>query len=264
MKKYLTLFGLSWQKQLEVRSDFLFERSRSVSLLFALYFLWTAIFTTQKLFLGYTKPELLSYVILMSFLRAWVLGCVTDRIPSEIARGKLSDVLLKPMSYLSFWATQDLANKALNISFAVLEMVLFVVVARPILFYQTNPVLLGFFFLSTIGGMILYFQMSYLLGVVGFWTSESWGPRFCFEIILEFSAGAYFPLNLLPDFLQKGLSLLPFPYLVFYPLSIYLGKTSTSEIFSIFIHQLVWIGVLSVLIKALWGKGLAVYGAEGR
>ena len=48
MKKYLTLFGLSWQKQLEVRSDFLFERSRSISLLFALYFLWSAIFAAQS------------------------------------------------------------------------------------------------------------------------------------------------------------------------------------------------------------------------
>src|SRR4051812_1842577 len=111
MNKYFTLFGLSWQKHLETRSDFLFERARSLAVLISIYFLWSTLLEKQSNLMGYNRVQLLSYVLLMTLLRAWVLGCVTDRIPSEIATGKLSEILLRPISHLGFWATQDAAMK---------------------------------------------------------------------------------------------------------------------------------------------------------
>src|SRR5437868_5777522 len=119
MNKYLTLFGLSWQKQLEVRSDFLFERTRAFSILLSIYFLWSAVLTPGSHLFGYSRDQMLTYVLLMTFLRALVLGCVTDRIPMEIAKGTLSDILLRPISHLGYWATQDVANKSLNLISAV-------------------------------------------------------------------------------------------------------------------------------------------------
>src|SRR5262245_24434777 len=72
--------------------------------------------------LGYTKSDLVTYVFLMTLLRAWVLASVTDRIPTEITKGKLADILLRPISYLGYWATQDAANKSLSIISAILEI----------------------------------------------------------------------------------------------------------------------------------------------
>ena len=264
MNKYLTLFGLSWQKQLEVRSDFLFERIRSLSILFSLYFLWSALLVQGNQVLGYNREQLLTYVLMMTLLRAWVLGCVTDRIPSEIAKGKIIDVLLRPISYMGYWATQDVANKSINLLSAVLELTLFILCVSAPLFYPKDLVVwLGFGF-STLLAMVLYFQMSYMLGVLGFWTSQSWGPRFSFEVILEFCAGAYFPIDFLPLVAQKVLHLLPFPYLIFYPLSIYLERVPKEDIFQILLTQMVWIFILGLLTRYLWVKGIKRFSAEGR
>lgn len=264
MNKYFTLYGLSLQKQLEVRSDFFFERTRSLAVLISIYFLWSALLTNQQSLIGYSREQLLTYVLVMTLLRAWVLGCVTDRIPTEIAKGMISDVLLRPISHLWYWATQDAASKSLNLMSAIFEVGIFtLIVSAPILPPKTGA-LGGLFALSTVLGMIIYFQMSYMLGVLGFWTSESWGPRFCFEIVLEFCAGAYFPIDLLPGVIQKILSLLPFPYLVYYPLSIYLGRLDSAAILHSFGMQLLWIAILTFLTKGFWNFGLRKYAAEGR
>lgn len=263
MNKYFTLFGLSWQKQLEVRSDFFFERARSMAVLISIYFLWSTLLENQTSLLGYNRVQLLTYVLMMTLLRAWVLGCVTDRLPSEIAKGKLSELLLRPISHLGYWATQDAAMKSLNIVFAIPEVLIFSWLVSAPFFIPQSPQTIALFGLTILGGMILYFQMSYMLGVMGFWTSQSWGPRFCFEIILEFCAGAYFPIDILPASAQKIISTLPFPYLVFYPLSIYLERLSEAEILSCLIHQAVWIAVLSVMLQRFWRRGLRHYAAEG-
>jgi ABC-2 type transport system permease protein len=264
VKKYLTLFGLSWQRQLETRSDFFFERARSICILISLYFLWSSLLSAKVYILGYSREHMLTYVLAMTLLRAWVLGCVTDRIPMEIAKGKLSDVILKPLSHLGYWISQDAASKSLNLFFALMEVSIFMVLCRATFFVQTDPLLLLSFVAATLAAMVLYFQMSYLLGVMGFWTAQSWGPRFCFEITLEFCAGAYFPIDILPLAFQKVLGFLPFPYLVYAPLSIYLGRLNSREILSCFLHQGLWIAAFSIVVHYSWKAGLKKYAAEGR
>jgi ABC-2 type transport system permease protein len=263
MRKYLTLFGMSWQKQLEVRSDFIFERGRSLAVLFSLYYLWSSLLTNRSDVAGYSRAEMLTYVLMMTLLRAWVLSAVTDRIPSEISQGKLSEHLLRPMSHMGYWATQDAASKMLNIGSFFVEMALFVLIVRPPLLAPASAPALAAFVASTLLAMVIYFRMSYMLGVMGFWTAQSWGPRFCFEIILEFSAGAYFPIDLLPAAAQRMIGFLPFPYLVFHPLQIYLGKAGPDAWASVLGHQIFWVGALTFLSRALWGAGLRRYAAEG-
>ena len=263
MNKYLTLFGLSWQRQLEVRSDFFFERTRSLSILLSLYFLWSALLVNRTDLLGYSRDQLLTYVLVMTLLRAFVLGAVTDRIPMEIAKGKLSETLLRPISHIAYWGVQDGANKALNLVSAVLELAIFIaLVSAPLLAPGTLGAWAGFA-AASLGGMILYFQMSYILGVLGFWTAQSWGPRFCFEIVLEFCAGAYFPIDLLPVAVQRVLNLLPFPFLIFYPVSIYLERTTGAAIAGVLATQAVWMIVLGFVARFLWRRGLRKYAAEG-
>ncbi len=232
-------------------------------MLLSLYYLWTALLDNRSGLAGYSREQLLTYVLVMTLLRAWVLACVTDRIPSEISRGKISELVLRPMAMVGFWATQDVANKALNIASAVIELSVFIALVHPPLM---APVSLGAgaaFVLSMLGGMVIYFELSWLLGVLGFWTAQSWGPRFCFEVVLEFCAGAYFPIDILPQRVQSVMNALPFPYLVFHPLSIYLGRAPVSSYVGIFATQACWILVLGVAGAYMWRAGLRRYAAEG-
>jgi ABC-2 type transport system permease protein len=201
---------------------------------------------------------------MVSLLRAFVLAAVTYRIPVEIAMGRLSDTLLRPISLTGYWAAQDAASKALHLVAAVFELSIFFALFRPPFFVSTSVQAWAGFTLTTLGAMVLYFQMSYMLGVMGFWSGQSWGPFFLFETTLEFCAGSYFPIDVLPMALQKFLALLPFPYLIFHPLSIYLGRETGPAILKTLFMQGAWMIILGISSAFLWRKGLRRYAAEGR
>lgn len=233
-------------------------------MLISLYFLWSAFLINRSSVMGYSRDQIFTYVFLMSLLRAFVLAAVTYRIPVEIAMGRLSDTLLRPISLTGFWATQDAASKTLHLVAAVFELSVFFALFRPPFYIATSVQAWAGFTLSTLGAMVLYFQMSYMLGVIGFWTGQSWGPFFLFETTLEFCAGSYFPIDVLPVALQKFLSFLPFPYLIYHPLSIYLGRETGSALLNTLVMQTVWMVILGIMSAVLWRKGLRRYAAEGR
>src|SRR6185437_13453985 len=103
-----------------------------------------------------------------------------------------------------------------------------------------------------------------LLSFIGFFSSEAWAPRFIFFILLSFLAGSMFPLDILPRPLYILLSLLPFPYLIYGPLKIYLGQQNIFQIFLTLGVGFVWIFILGLFANVMWKKGLSLYGAEGK
>jgi len=100
-------------------------------------------------------------------------------------------------------------------------------------------------------------------GLTAFWTLHAYGPRFALKMAMEFVSGRFFPLNILPTVLFKIVNFLPFSFLVFFPLNLYLGRLSTSEIYRGFLTQIIWIAVFAVLLKLLWSRGLRRYEAVG-
>ena len=83
-------------------------------------------------------------------------------------------------------------------------------------------------------------------------------------IATEFLSGGLFPLDILPLDFQKVLYFTPFPYLIFFPLQVFLGKVTGLALIKGILISFLWSIVLFYLMKRLWYKGLLVYRAEGR
>lgn len=261
--KYTHVFSLSWQQILQDRGTFVFERFRSLFLIVSLYFLWTALLAHQERFLGYNLSQMLTYVLGLSILRALVLTSNNWETAYEINSGRLSNYLLKPISFHGYCAAQELAQKLLFFLSSIVEMGFLIVIFQVPLYVPAHGAAFLWTFLAVSSAMVLYFLMSSCLGLLGFWTAESSGPIFCFDIVLSFAAGAFFPLDVLPKSLQTGLNLLPFPYLVYFPLNIYLERASGPEIARGFGILWFWVIVLFFAVRATWRQGLKQYGAEG-
>ena len=129
---------------------------------------------------------------------------------------------------------------------------------------QTNPFFLVSAILSISLGTILYFYFSVLMGCFGFWSNEIWGPRFVFYQLLSFFAGSLFPLDILPKNLYAVIEYLPFSYLLYFPIKIYLGDLSILMIIKGLLITGFWIGVMHLLVSRVWNKGLRIYTAYGR
>src|SRR3989442_8131372 len=155
--KYLAVMKIAWQRELEERLSFILSRSRGLTVLVSLYFLWSAFLGSQESVFHYSRSQIFTYVLGMNILRALVLWSTTDNLPSEIVHGQLSDLLLRPIRPIGYWASRDVAAKGLQLSSAVVEVAVFALVASTPL-YLPHRWLTWVAFLASLGGAIaLYF-----------------------------------------------------------------------------------------------------------
>lgn len=264
MHKYYQVFANTWGEILSYRLNFTMWRFRVVLQLLTMFFLWSAVIPKNSSLFGYTQSEMLTYILGTSLMTSIVLSTRTAEIGDQINNGTLSNFLIRPVSYMKYWFARDLGDKAMNLSFSLVEVTLLIALFHPPLFIQTNMVFLLFTLCAALISMTMYFFFNYLLGLFGFWTNEIWGPRFIFWILINFFAGSLFPLDILPKAVFNVLEFLPFTYLLYFPLKIYLGQLSIIEIMQGLTVSLVWTVILFFFAKTVWNKGLKLYGAEGR
>ena len=262
-KKYITIFKISWSRALVYRFNFLLGRLRNIIVLLLLYYVWTSLTYKTGVFAGYTDIELITYVFGINILRSIIFGTQTREIAGEIDSGELSKYLVMPVNYFWFSFCRELAQRLINLISAILEVLIFVFILKAKIALQVDFKILLFFSVSVVLAVFVYFIFSFLISLIAFWSREAMGPRFLYEWLLEFSSGAYFPLDILTIGVYQALSYLPFIFMIFFPISIYLGRFSSIQILQGIVWQIAWIIIGAILCKIAWEKGLKKYSGEG-
>lgn len=265
MQKYWTVFKTSWSNGFIYRFNFLLWRARSVLVVLTVYFLWEAVFDSNHLVAGYTRDKILTYVFLTLVLRSVILGMRSMDAAGEIADGRLSNYLLKPLNYHIYWFVRDLADKILNILFIVFETIGLYLILQPPIFIQTNPLIILEFGIIVGAAICLNFVLGNIASNFSFWTpGNAWGFWFLYLVFQDFLGGVMYPLDIFPKAVTKVIMLLPFPYLLFFPANVYLGKVAVPEFLSGLGIVVCWVLVITVLLKIEWRLGVRDYKAEGR
>ncbi|MCU0679059.1 MAG: ABC-2 family transporter protein [Planctomycetes bacterium] len=263
MKKYWVVMKMSIARLLAYRFNFFLGRLRNIIVLLLFYYVWRDLTLKSGVFAGYSEAELVTYVFGANLLRSIIFGPQSRDIAEEINQGIFSKYLVMPINYFWFNFCRELGLRFVHLFSAVAEVAVFAFILQARLLppadFKTAALAAASVFLA-IG---LYFTLSFLVNLLAFWSREAMGPRFLFEWFLEFASGAYFPLNILPKAFFSALSFLPFFYILYLPLSLYLGKLSSSEIGMGFSRQFGWIIVFGSLAYLTWQKGLKRYTGEG-
>ncbi len=254
---------LQWENGLTYRVNFFMWRIRNIVQLLTVYYFWHAAGVGQRTVLGYREAQIFTYLFGVLFLRSFILSSRTSEVATDITRSGLSNKLIKPINYILFWFFSDLSEKALNLSFAIAEFFLLFLLLRPPLIVQTDPVLLSILAVAVVISFFLYFFINFMLGTLAFWTLEVWAPRFLFTVTLGFLAGGLFPIDILPDLLFRAIKLTPFPYLLYFPMEIYLGRLPVTTLLGGVVVGIFWVAVMGMLSRHFWNRGLRKYEAFG-
>jgi ABC-2 type transport system permease protein len=267
MNKYLQVFKISFQQEFVYRLNFVMWRVRNILQILLVFFLWDTVFAQQgRVVFGYDRARILTYVFGLLIVRAFVLSARAMEVAGEVSRGDLSNYLIKPLSYFKYWLTRDISSKALNLAFAGVETFVLFLILKPPFFIQTNLLSLAGFLIAIISAMFIYFVLLFITSAVPFWMPEAgWAAHFLVTAVaVEFLSGALFPLDILPGAIQSVLSYTPFPYLIFFPLQVYLGKVTGIAMFKGIFVSFFWAVILWFVMSSVWKRGLKVYQAHGR
>lgn len=262
MKKYLSIFSITLQEIFAYRLNMLMWRIRQVFVFLIPFFIWRAVLSGGGDIYGYSFAAIMTYLFGTTVLRSLVMGSRTIDLGWMINTGALTIPLMRPFGIFKFFFLRDLADKLFNLSFILIEIPLLLLILRPPVFLQSDPRTILYTVISIGLAVLIYFFINIIFGSIGFWSRDVWAPRFLLMVIMEFATGAMFPLDMLPQNIQRIFFYTPFPYLLYGPMQIYLGKDSA--VVSHLISEFVWVIVLYLVTKLVWQKGIKSYEAEGR
>jgi ABC-2 type transport system permease protein len=224
--------------------------------------IWTIIYSQESTVLGYERDQMIGYIFLVSLIQGAVMATSLHGLADEIYSGRISHLLMKPVSVLRYLAVQDLADKLKNVVFIVIETIVLYLLFRPSFALPTAPHLLLFGSWIVLA-IILHFWMEILFGTLGFNNPQTWGPKFIFFMLIEATAGKLFPVDLLPETFQRIIYLTPFPYLSYFQTQLFLGRLSGAEILQSSFILILWCVLLGAVSMKIWTQGWRDYSAAG-
>lgn len=164
---YLDLMRMEFINNLAYRSSYFTGIFNYAIQIGAYFFLWDAIYSGQKNLGGFSKEEMLTYVIVSWVARSFYFSNLDRTIALEIQKGNIALELIRPYNYQFIKLSRAMGEAVFRILFFTLPSGLFIYLLRP---FQLPPTLSSFslFGLALIGSFILNAQMSLITGFLAF------------------------------------------------------------------------------------------------
>jgi ABC-2 type transport system permease protein len=185
------------------------------------------------------------------------------QIAADIKDGNISQFLLKPIDYLSFRLCLFVSGRLTYLAVAVIPLAIFIFCLRRYFIWPPDWTAFGFFLVSSGLTALLQFFMSYTMAMLAFWVLEVSTFIFILFAFEYIASGHLFPLDILPHGLAQALALTPFPYQLYFPVSIYMGKISGPDLLRGLAIQACWVVLVYFLARFAWQRGIRKYSAVG-
>jgi ABC-2 type transport system permease protein len=266
VKKSWCVLKLVWSERLVYRVNFLLEILSSLFSSIILVFLWIAIYrsSAQDAIGGYQLGEMVTYILGGGLINTFILTTAENPETSQsIQDGTLSNLLIVPINPYAVWFVRDLGTKFFLFMVGLVGYIAVLFLFKAQLVLSGSPIHLACFGLSVLLAALLQFLVFEGLSLLSFWIENTYGLRFTMRVIMEVVGGAIIPLSFFPQILQKILLSLPFPFLIYLPMQIYLGKIPLGEIPFELLKEITWIAALGLVNVVLWRRGLRQYVSMG-
>jgi ABC-2 type transport system permease protein len=267
MKKYRHVLSIGIQNSLTYRFNFLARSLFGFIPLIAMIYLWRTIYRGKgeaPMVGAYTYAQMVSYYLLATIVDALTAVNEDDwQIAADIKDGNISQFLLKPIDYLWYRLCLFLSGRVTYLAVAALPLTIFILCLRQYFVLPADWMTLALFLFSAALTALLQFFMSYTMAMLAFWILEISTLIFILFAFEYLASGHLFPLDILPPTIERLLFFTPFPYQLYFPISIYMGKITGAELARGLIIQFAWVCVMYALARFAWSRGIKKYAAAG-
>jgi ABC-2 type transport system permease protein len=227
-------------------------------------FIWTAIYSTRDTVGGLQLEEMIAYYGVAALLSYATFDFADWNLQMLIRTGKFTTFLLRPVSHRYFAFSQKAGHRVLGFTLEMIPVWCIFAFVFGIWLVPSNWL---WAITSVLLSFILVFLVHYCIGLAAFWMTNTGGLRMVLHLVTNLCAGAIIPLTLFPDWLQQALLVLPFPYMLYVPVRVFIGSYELAGV-SLSIPSLVaWqsLIVLFMLLvsELLWRLGIRRFTGVG-
>lgn len=262
---YLKQSQMMLQDVLIYRADFISRFISWGTRFLVTVLLWTAVLKSAGGHIeGYDQKTMLTYFLLMQIVTGFIFGAVGFHVSESISTGSLSGQLVKPMHPLLLAAAADLGR---NFFYFVSNILLYSLIAWAMPNYFSlsfSPTLLPWALVSL--GLAYVSNTCFLIIIaeLAFWTGTAERLLFVFFSIIHVLSGVMIPIDLFPEWLERGLYFTPFPYLFYVPVNIAQSTTWDPQVLQWIAVSLAYTIILLACTELMYRIGLKSYETSGQ
>jgi len=263
--KYRQVLSIGVQSTLAYRINFLCRSLFALVPLTATILLWRAIYAgAGDDVAGYALEQMISYYLVITMIDTLTAVNEDDwQIVADIRDGRISQFLLKPIGYLGYRLTLYFSGRLVYWLISLLPIGCFVFFYRENLQLPADPTVWSSVVLSVALTALLQFFISFSMALLAFWVLEIDTFIFILFAIEVIAGGHLFPLDILPAAIMNALAWTPFPYLLYFPASIFLERTTGTELLLGLGIQIGWTLIAFGVACFVWRRGVRQYEAAG-
>ncbi len=210
---------------------------------------------------GLTRGEFVAYYLTLILVNQLTYSQTNWTVGDLIRDGRMNVLLLRPLSPLFDALSSEVASKVVYMAFAIPVAAVLALVLRPELHVTLQN---GLAFVPALAmAWALRFFWGYWLAMLAFWATRADALLALQDSLIFLLAGQVAPLALLPDLMQKAATVLPFRYMIGFPVEVLTGQLDGVELWIGFAFQAGWLGIARALFVTMWRAGLKRYSAVG-
>jgi ABC-2 type transport system permease protein len=210
----------------------------------------------------FDQREFTAYYLAVLAVRLLTSTWVVWQMSMEIRDGTLSAKLLRPVHPLVAYSAEHLAAVPMR-ALVVSPIVAILIYAAGDRLAVHDPLLLAVFLASLIGAWLLIFFTMVLLAALAFFMESALG---LFELWLGVHAifsGYLVPMQVLPHWIRGATRVLPFRYMLGFPVETLIGLESHATALRELGGQWAYVAIFFALALLVWRAGVRRFAAYG-
>jgi ABC-2 type transport system permease protein len=210
---------------------------------------------------GFSRGEFVAYYLVLIVVNQLTYAQTNWTVGDFIRYGNMNILLMRPISPIFDALAQEIAGKVVYMIFILPFVLVLGLVLRPEIHVTQDDALQ--FVLALALAWALRFFWGYWIALLAFWATQANALLAVQDSLIFLLAGQVAPTALLPGFLRQAAVVLPFRYMIGFPVEVLTGQLNAADIQTGFAFQTGWLVVTVILFALIWRAGVKQYSAVG-
>lgn len=248
---YWVLMKCCFRQQIQYKFNLLFQIMGDWLAVYIKICIWQAVLNS-----GGIKNISFKTMVSYSVIAAMVNGLLRSRIAEELAdrfrTGMIAIDFIRPISLKWYYFFGQLGENLYHVLFEgiFIAAVSFFLWKLPV----PGPGTVLIFFISLSFGILIMFSIQYTIGLLVFWMKDGTYTRMTADALFLLFSGIDIPLWFYPDWLKSFCEFLPFSYVAYKPVAIWLGMQEADQWQKILLIQFFWVLILFMAERLIWKR----------
>jgi ABC-2 type transport system permease protein len=265
LSKYRSVFNVGLQSNLVYRVNFGVRGFFSFFHLIVVFILWSAAYGDKTHINGFTFAQTFTYFVTVIVVQFFIGAFNEDyQISEDIRNGLINQFLTKPVNYFAYRFSIYLSARLVTGLLILLPLAVIYPLINQHLVLPHDWWRYAAAVPALIMSGLIQFGIAYIFGLLTFWFLEIQGLVILSMALESLLGGQIFPLDLLPAWLFKVSSFLPYFYQMYFPVALITGRIDDpAQVTQMLAIQAGWVVIILLVGQVLWRRGLRLHTAVG-